>query len=147
MKAMKLNPSLLLVALLFAVIAAARAEWHVWTLTETRHVLRSEPPANSAAVKLGAARNEWVSFQILLRSACQWNAWFLGRPLRSRQCVARGLPWRVSPHRGRRQGRRDRNSRFADGVELRFAANTHAGDRIRFTPLARLLPPAGQSGQ
>ncbi len=68
MKAMKLNPSLLLVALLFAVIAAARAEWHVWTLTETRHVLRSEPPANSAAVKLGAARNEWVSFQILLRS-------------------------------------------------------------------------------
>ncbi len=65
---MKLNPSPLLIALLFAVIGAARAESHVWTLTETRHALRSDPPANSTAVKLGAARNEWVSFQILLRS-------------------------------------------------------------------------------
>jgi len=48
--------------------AAATAEWHVWTLTETRHVLRSEGPGAGAAVKLASARNEWVSFQILLRS-------------------------------------------------------------------------------
>jgi hypothetical protein len=45
-----------------------RAEWQVWTLTETHHVLRSEPPASGSSVRLGAARNEWVSFQILLRS-------------------------------------------------------------------------------
>ena len=63
------NLSLFLGALLcFFVADLARAEWHVWTLTETRHVLRSDPPGTSTAVKLGAARNEWVSFQILLRS-------------------------------------------------------------------------------
>src|SRR2546421_328970 len=45
-----------------------RAEWPAGTRSKPRHVLRSEPPANSTAVKLGAARNEWVSFQILLRS-------------------------------------------------------------------------------
>ena len=51
-----------------AVVDAVRAEWHMWTLTETRHVLRSELPATGTAVQLGAASNEWVSFQILLRS-------------------------------------------------------------------------------
>jgi hypothetical protein len=61
--------SLFLGALLcFLVAGVARAEWHVWTLSETRHVLRGDQPRTSAAVKLGAARNEWVSFQILLRS-------------------------------------------------------------------------------
>lgn len=44
------------------------AEWHVWTVTETRHVLRSDLPGRDRAVEVGAARNEWVSFQILLRS-------------------------------------------------------------------------------
>lgn len=53
-------------ALTFA--GVARADWHVWTLTETRHVLRSDPPGNSRSVQLCAARNEWVSFQILLRA-------------------------------------------------------------------------------
>ena len=43
----------------------AHAEWHVWTVTETRHVLRSELPGSEAAVRIAAARNEWVSFQIL----------------------------------------------------------------------------------
>ncbi len=47
---------------------AAVADWQVWTVTDTRHVLRSEPPGNELAVKVAAARNEWVSFQILLRS-------------------------------------------------------------------------------
>jgi hypothetical protein len=65
---MKTNRCPLLLAVFFAGIAMACAEWHVWTLTETRHVLRGDPPANNTAVKLAAARNEWVSFQILLRS-------------------------------------------------------------------------------
>jgi hypothetical protein len=66
---MKPNPSPFLAALLFLTVGGVvRAEWHVWTLTETRHVLRSEPPIISSTVNLGAARNEWVSFQILLRS-------------------------------------------------------------------------------
>lgn len=47
---------------------AGRAELHVWTLTETRHVLRSEPTADHADVTLFCARNEHVDFQILLRS-------------------------------------------------------------------------------
>jgi hypothetical protein len=51
-----------------SVAGLAHAEWQVWTLAETRHVLRSDPPASNRAVNLGAARNEWVSFQILLRS-------------------------------------------------------------------------------
>ena len=51
----------------------ARAEWHVWTLNETRHVLLSELPATGTTVQLGAARNEWVSFQILLRSDAPVN--------------------------------------------------------------------------
>lgn len=55
---------------LFAVMAAgnARADWHLWTLTETKRVLRDEPAGTGTSVKLQAARNEWESFQILLRS-------------------------------------------------------------------------------
>ena len=48
--------------------SAVDTDWRVWTLTETKHVLRSDPPGSALAVNLGAARNEWVSFQILLRS-------------------------------------------------------------------------------
>ena len=56
--------------LLIAAAAAANpaAELRVWTVTGTRHVLRSEPPGSGPAVKLAAARNEWESFQVLLRS-------------------------------------------------------------------------------
>jgi hypothetical protein len=40
---MKTIPSPFLGALLcFAIADLARAEWQVWTLTETRHVLRNE---------------------------------------------------------------------------------------------------------
>ena len=46
----------------------SRKSQNVWTLTETRHVLRNDPPGSGTTAKLGAARNEWVSFQILLRS-------------------------------------------------------------------------------
>ena len=61
--------SLLLGAWLACALAGGgRAEWSVWTLSETRHVLRGDPPGAGAGVKLGAARNECVSFQILLRS-------------------------------------------------------------------------------
>lgn len=52
-------------------VAAEGTDWQVWTITETRHVLRSEPSGNSLATKLRAARNEWVSFQILLRAEAQ----------------------------------------------------------------------------
>lgn len=60
----------LFVSVFIAALAAGRvhAELHVWTVAETRHVLRSEQPGTNLAVKLSAARNEWVSFQILLRS-------------------------------------------------------------------------------
>ncbi len=56
---------------IFLSLAAGRvavADWRVWTVTETRHVLRSEPPGRGLAVNIAAARNEWVSFQILVRS-------------------------------------------------------------------------------
>jgi hypothetical protein len=53
---------------------AAVADWHVWTVTDTRHVLRSDPPGDERAAKVAAARNEWVSFQVLLRSDEPVNA-------------------------------------------------------------------------
>jgi hypothetical protein len=49
-------------------LRAADSGWHVWTVTTTTRVLRSDPPADTRAVKLAAARNEWESFQILVRS-------------------------------------------------------------------------------
>ena len=64
---------LLAVLLSLPLAGVVRAEWNVWTVTETKHILRSEPPTRDATVKLGAARNEWVSFQILLRSDAPVN--------------------------------------------------------------------------
>ncbi len=49
-------------------IVPTYADWNVWTLTGTERVLRSNPPGDSHEVKLAAARNEWESFQILIRS-------------------------------------------------------------------------------
>jgi len=46
----------------------AHADLRVWTTTETRRVLREDPAGEAKAVKLQAARNEWRSFQILMRS-------------------------------------------------------------------------------
>ena len=60
--------SLMVACAVVLATAVAHAETHVWTVTETRHVLRSDPPGKDARVRLAAARNEWVSFQILLRS-------------------------------------------------------------------------------
>lgn len=53
---------------LLATGSVARAELHVWTVPETRHVLRGEAPGTNRTVEIGAARNEWVGFQILVRS-------------------------------------------------------------------------------
>jgi len=55
----------------FACIVQAhrvRAYWHIWTVTETRHVLRSDRPGNETSVKMAASRNGWESFQILIGS-------------------------------------------------------------------------------
>jgi hypothetical protein len=43
-------------------------DWHVWTVQDTRHVLREDPAGETANVQLAAARNEWECFQVLLRS-------------------------------------------------------------------------------
>jgi len=47
---------------------AVRADWKVWTVTETRRVLRDEPAGSGSEAKLAAARNQWRGFQILMRS-------------------------------------------------------------------------------
>ncbi|MGA2502053.1 MAG: glycoside hydrolase domain-containing protein, partial [Tepidisphaeraceae bacterium] len=59
---------LLTMTLGFVLARQAAADWHVWTLTETRHVLGGDAPGGSSSVQIAAARNEWESFQILLRS-------------------------------------------------------------------------------
>ena len=61
----------LAVTLVLAVAAAPTAlaaGFQVWTVTECARVLRSAPPGVESSVELHAARNEWESFQVLLRS-------------------------------------------------------------------------------
>ena len=41
---------------------------HCWVVTETRHVLRSELPGEVRDARLSIARNEWGSFQVLVRA-------------------------------------------------------------------------------
>ncbi len=45
-----------------------RAECHVWIVTQTERVLRDAPAGPQNSAEIAAARNEWESFQILLRS-------------------------------------------------------------------------------
>lgn len=47
---------------------ALGAEPRFFVVTETRHVLRSESPGNLREAKLSVARNEWGSFQVLVRA-------------------------------------------------------------------------------
>jgi hypothetical protein len=54
--------------LLLLRVAESRAEWQVWTVTGTQRVLREALAESGGEVHLAAARNEWESFQILLRS-------------------------------------------------------------------------------
>ncbi|MCX6904745.1 MAG: DUF4091 domain-containing protein [Verrucomicrobia bacterium] len=64
----RLTPACLFAAALGLATHTASAQLQVWTATETRHVLRSEPPGNQREVRLAAARNESRSFQILVRA-------------------------------------------------------------------------------
>ncbi len=65
---MKWNLSIFAVGLLcLGPSGPVQAEWRVWTVTDTRHVLRSDSPGRDVKVDIAAARNEWVSFQVLLR--------------------------------------------------------------------------------
>jgi len=59
---------LVVLTLLVARALPAAAEWQVWTVTETRRVLREDPAEKNLAVSIAAARNEWESFQVLVRS-------------------------------------------------------------------------------
>jgi len=65
-----MKPHALLIPFLAALLAAGASagELRAWTVADTRHVLRGDPAEEAKAVKLGAARNEWQSFQILVRS-------------------------------------------------------------------------------
>ena len=49
--------------------ASASADLKVWTTSLTEHVLRDAPAGDVLPVKIAAAKNEWVSFQILVRSS------------------------------------------------------------------------------
>lgn len=51
-----------------AVVNRAWADWQVWTLAQTRRILRGAPADTGTDIRLSAARNEWESFQILMRS-------------------------------------------------------------------------------
>ncbi|MCX5685555.1 MAG: hypothetical protein NT049_18005, partial [Planctomycetota bacterium] len=51
-----------------AFAGAARGEWQVGATSDTVRLLREDKPPEAAAVKLAAAKNEWRSFQIFVRS-------------------------------------------------------------------------------
>ncbi|MGD0091799.1 MAG: glycoside hydrolase domain-containing protein [Planctomycetota bacterium] len=65
-----MKPHVLLLFCLAPLLApgAPAGELRVWTVAETRHVLRGDPAEDLKPVKLAGARNEWLSFQILVRS-------------------------------------------------------------------------------
>ena len=68
---MKHHRSFVFMALLlwvFTCIHGFAGAPRVWVVAETRHVLRSEPPGNAREADLCVARNEWGSFQILVRA-------------------------------------------------------------------------------
>ena len=44
------------------------ADWQVWTMTDTRRVLRYESAGVAAETRLSLTRNQWRGFQILMRS-------------------------------------------------------------------------------
>ena len=46
----------------------AQAQLKVWTLARTERILREDPAGSGTEVRLSAARQEWESFQILVRS-------------------------------------------------------------------------------
>ena len=58
----------LLIAFLGLFNQQTNADWHIWTSTQTQHVLRGDASGSELAVKLGEGRNECRGFQILLRS-------------------------------------------------------------------------------
>jgi len=58
----------MLAAWVGAATTSARADWQVWTVIETRRVLREDPAEQQVAVRLAAAQNECRGFQILIRS-------------------------------------------------------------------------------
>lgn len=53
--------------------ASASGACQVWVTSDTVHVLRDEPAGIAQSVTLTAARNEWESFQIFLRSDSPMN--------------------------------------------------------------------------
>ena len=60
--------AIVIVGLLFLASSWAAADWRVWTVTDTRRVLREDPPGRETEARLTAARNEWRGFQILMRA-------------------------------------------------------------------------------
>jgi len=62
-------PPLFAFAILAMPLASNASAWDVWTVCQTRRVLRDELPEPAGAVRLAAARREWESFQILVRSS------------------------------------------------------------------------------
>jgi hypothetical protein len=55
--------------LTFAVLPGrSPAGWQVWTTADTRRALRGDQAGAGLEASIAAARNEWVSFQVLMRS-------------------------------------------------------------------------------
>ncbi len=97
-------------------LQTARADWQAWTLTETRRVLRDEPARTGTSVKIAAARNEWESFQILMRS----------------DAVVKGITVQTGDLKGPDGAiLRAEDSRLYRQHQLDLAAGTYRNDKFR----------------
>jgi hypothetical protein len=67
---MKPSRMMLLTCWAFCGVAAraASADLQVWTVADTRRVLREDPAESRLEVRLAAAKNQWEGFQVLVRS-------------------------------------------------------------------------------
>jgi len=65
---MRLLPALAVVAITLMPGPLPASDMHVWTVQDTHRVLREDPAGKAVTVKLAAARNEWESYQVLLRA-------------------------------------------------------------------------------
>ncbi len=131
----------------------AGADWRVWTLTSTDRVLRDEPAGAGTSVSISAARNEWESFQILMRSDAPVKGITLeaGDLKGPEGAVLRGADARLyREHQLKLTAGTYRNKRFKPGyypdplIPFRHPTTGEALGRARFAAVPFDLP-AGQS--
>lgn len=133
---------------IFAGVLAAfpkdlEAEWFVWTTTRAVRAMRDATPQTKLAVSVSAARNEWVSFQIMLRADTPIDGVTLV-PGQLQSAGGEAISWE-NVRLYRQHQLEITQSSSGRGQSLPFVPGWYSDALIPFThPLTReALPPAG----